>query len=1236
MLKDLSQCHQSVTLYKRDMEKMERKFKLITKELFKLKVGKTVAENVVLFNHGMLASKYAEVSGRYEQLIITVDARNLWIGEEKDFFALKIKYDDIISWGNSSLNLLKSINMENQVIWIIEKKLTLYDNEKSTYDRLKREFENAYEEKKNSRNSKKLQNLFVELINLFSALYELRESLGFQFQKIFGLQQFQKACEEITSWINSKLPLLISDVDTANVTKTKLALNKFYLIQKESYSIDTKIANLSNQLKRLGKVQKEETEEQTKIYKETRLSYENFMDKLKKAMDRLNIAYGSQGFLLEANEIINQSEYLQSMFSETLIENSNQLDQLINTNTANKDSLEIYLSKLEQVRSMGTSLITNDPDNEMSEKVKATLVKLETISKSLNNDCNIYSQILEMRKCEDVYINKLDMIENKLRDCDTLIEYLESEKENRERFDVLLKQSTVVSIRMDVAIKSFCKLKSSFEESAIILNPVLLRFSQVNSLIEHLNGKLRSLKADFKELESYQIFVINIENLVFSIKEKETFLNRSLDSLSDISNSKSLKPNSLYSTSVSFKRIQKEIKVLSKSKAPLLQQGNDFIENCCFKSSEIYVLLENAESMWNALIAKSKDAESLMKDIEKENNLKKEISVLQCWTENANKYLPQVMTEFRNLHDGKKIQSKNSKIISQAKENVFLIDKIVNMLEEFNHDRDKKFLEHVEKLKDEVLEIQSQLEEKRTEISINLMIQNLNQEVYIEQNWINEALNILNITKEPGDFQTAITNIKSLQVQKMEFSKHNLRHQKVMEFGRSCLENVETGFYKGKINCNDLVNVVEQQLESLEEQWSKLGNELNKKATSCQDQVGIYEHKNRLFEFIEWIENKMKIFHSINQSGMDLATSERLLKNHKILARSVSQYKKNIKNFLSQLNEIEKINYKEDINKLKISFKKLEGLCKHREKQLNENLLLFNLYSDAEELKIELIKLNRQINSDNYGSNYEEVAWLIERFISVKENGISLEKLFQSFKSSCQKNIQNKHSQHVSIENMERKMQSMWEKIQNKLKQRDKRLQKAKDFYLLNHNITEYTAKYQSHQKLLISYKKYLQRDNLVNSLKEEFWKFQTNIRDIKHYDRTINNLEVMYRDMLKSNQGKSSEKLGICLQNLKNLCKQNTSVYTELNRTFARKISKHTFTKDVRATQQTFSRLRGELAEISKTSSEDLTSVLVAKESCDSISEQLGVKQNIIERLKLYVSQEKDEKSEASLVVRT
>ena len=1236
MLKDLSQCRQSVILYKRDMEKIERKFKLITKELSKIKTGKTVAENIGLFNHGMLASKYAEVAERYEELITIADARTMRIDEEKEFLAIKVNFDDIISWGNNSLNLLKSIDMENQVIWIIEKKLTLYDNEKSTYDKLKREFENAYEEKKNSKNSKKMQNLFVELSSLFSALYALRESLGFQFQKTFGLQQFQKACEEITIWINNKLPSLISEVDTANLTKTKSALNKFYLIQKESYSIDTKIANLSNQLEKIDKVQKKETEEQTKIYKETKLSYENFMGKLKSAMNKLNVAYGSQGFLLEANEIINQSEYLQSMFSQTVIENNNQLDLLISTNTTNKDSLEIYLSKLEQVRSIGTSLIINDPDNEMSEKVKATLVKLETISKGLNSDCHIYSQILEMRKCEDVYMNKLNMVENKLRDCDALIKYLESEKENRERFGFLLKQVSDLSVRMDVAIKLFCELKNSFEESAISLNPVLLRFSKVDSLIEHLNDKLRSLKTDFKELESYQIFVINIENLVFSIKEKETLLNRSLDSLIDISNSKLLKTNSVHSISVSFKRIQKEIEALSKSKAPILEQGNGFIENCCFKSSEIFDLLENAESMWNVLMAKSKNAESLMKDIEKENNLKKEISALRYWTEHTNSNLPQLTTEFRNLHDGKKIQSKNSKIISQAKEKVFLIDKIVNILKEFNHDRDKKYLEPVEKLKDEVLQIQSQLEEKRAEISINLMIQNLNQEVYIEQNWINETLIILNITKEPGDFQAAITNNKSLQVQKVEFSKHNLIHKKVIDFGRNCLEKVETDLSKGKVNYNDTVKIVEQQLESLEEQWSTLGNELNKKATFCQDQVSIYEHKNHLLEFIEWIDNKIKIFYSTSQVGADLATSERLLKNHKILARSVSQYKKNIKNFLSHLIEIEKINCKEDINKLKMSFKKLEGLCKHRDKQLNENLLLFNLYSDAEEVKIQLIKLNRQITSDNYGSNYEEVVWLIERFISVKENAIRLEKLFQSFKRSCQKNIQNKHSQHVSIENMERKMQSMWEKIQNKLKQRDKRLQKAKDFYLLNHNITEYTEKYQSHQKLLISYKKYLQRDNLVNSLKEELWKFQTNLRNIKHYDRTINNLEFMYRNMLKSNQGKSSEKLGICLQNLKNLCKQNTSVYTELNSTFAREISKHTFNADVRATQQTFSRLHDGFAEISKTRCEDLTSVLVAKESCGSISEQLGVKQNVIERLKLYVSQAEDEESEASLAVRT
>ena len=1236
MLKDLSQCHQSVTLYKRDMEKIEKKFKLITQELSKIKVVKTIAENIGLFNHGMLASKYAEVSEMYDQLITIIDARNLRIDEEKDFLAIKVKYDDIISWGNNSLNLLKSIDMENQGIWIIEKKLTLYDNEKITYDRLKQEFENAYEEKKNSRNSKKLQNLLVELSSLFNGLYALRESLLFRFQKIFGVQQFQKACEEITNWINNKLPSLISEVDTANMTKIKLALNKFYLMQKESYSIDTKLANLSNQLERIDKIQKKETEEQTKIYKETKLSFENFTSKLKRAMATLNTAYGSQGFLLEADEIINQSEYFQSMFSQTLIENNSKLNHLINTNATNKDSLELYLSKLEQVRSVGTSLLTNDRDNEMIEKVEATLVELETISKSLNNDCHIYSQILEMKKCEDAYINKLNVMENKLRDCDTLIKHLESEKENQERFSVLLKQVSEVSIKMDVAIKSFCELKYSFETSVINSNPVLLRFSEVDSLIEHLNGKLRNLKADFKELESYKIFVINIENLVFSIKEKEALLNKSLDSLSGISNSKSLKANSVHSASVSFKRIQKEIKALSKSKASMLEQGNEFIENCCFKSSEIYDLLENAESMWNTLMAKSKDAESLMKDIEKENNLKKEISALQYWTEHTNNSLPQVTTEFRNLHDGKKIQSKNSKMISQVRDKVFLIDKIVNMLKEFNHARNKKYLEHVEELKDEVLQIQSQLEEKRTEISINLMIQNLNQEVFIEQNWINEALNMLNITKEPGDFQAAISNNKSLQVQKIKFNKHNLIHQKVIDLGRNCLEKVETDFFKGKVNCNEIVKIVEQQLESLKEQWSTLGNELNKKTTFCQDQILIYEHKNHLIEFFEWIENKIKIFYSTNQVGVDLATSERLLKNHKILARSVSQYKKNIKNFLSQLKELEKINCKEDINKLKMSFKKLEGLCKHREKQLKENLLLFNLYSDAEELKMQLMKLNRRITSDNYGSNYEEVVWLIERFISVKENAIGLEKLFESFKRSCQKNIQDKHSQHVSIENIERKMQSMWEKIQNKLKQRDKRLEKAKDFYLLNHNITEYTEKYQSHQKLLVSYKTYLQGDNLVNSLKEELWNFQINLRDIKLYDRTINNLEIMYRNMLKSNQGKISGKLGIYLENLKNLCKQNTSVYTELNSTFAKEISKHTFRADIRATQQTFSRIRGGLAEISKIRCEDLTSVLVAKERCGSISEQLGGKQNVIERLKLYVSQAEDEESKTSLAVRT
>lgn len=1098
------------------------------------------------FDKDNVANQQLKILTLYKKLCQSCTAKSELLNDSISFYEFKELYDEYVSISKEVLSTISEANFQLMDAQVVERKLQCFREGKKLSDNLLKQLTEKYNllvEGKHAQSISLLE-MLERAENLSKDINIALNILEKDTVKLHGVSRFKGKCENLFFWIKEKQKQMLKPSDLSTVSVICNALKQLKTTETELEVIALKKNELEKDYDTLLDVYNNSLPETASTIKHKVDNAFNSLSKnLKKTSETLNKAYGVQGLEFDARDIITTCREKELIFASTLHADTLQVvDGYIEFHEKEKENITALTVNLVDLIQRGEQLMSSgisDVADTVGELTKHNV----KINQLFSDRCDYLKQRKRLLQIE----KDLNITKNKIVHFNVLLDQINAEKDNFATTAIFLQNKHKDLILKLNAEAERLKVIYSDNKKLIDMNQDLAsNFGHIKELCMTTTEISRSLVKDLVDLQNYQNFQQDSKELLEWVDQKLGLLSEH-----NCSDKKSIKRKLLEQGNM-----QSEITVHNTAKRRLEEIGSLYVEDCHFASENIIDLLDELETKWFQLKNESDQKTKQLTNALMEKNIGSALHEINTWMDNTSKNLTSTPAA-DGLHNAKVQLVKNQNILSELKEkkkNLKLILNDISKLQKLKSSNADQVFEETVRLQKKLETLQKSCEDSENQACSNVVYQQFVLKIRMEELWIADQFNMLATIKDPVNIISARSMYKSVEMLKNQLSKHHTIYLNVLKSGQ-------------EYSNNDPVNTekILEMCQSLEAEWTKLEDEISIKSCQVLSNIDIFQFLNDSDEYLEWIATETELVSQRN-FGRDVSSAERLLKRHDILIADIQNYKRNIKRFFQTsrgLNQTESVVQQSKL--IKSKFNTLQNIADARKKHLEDSYNLFQLYYEAENLKQLMVDVNKNVLSDEYGENFEQVTRLLEVFNQSCVAHTTGQEMLRNVIQLGNTLIEGGHPHHSAIENLTKKIKSMWKHLDSKIKQRKKKLQKAERFHGFNFKVSNLAVRLNEQLQQLSYMQECFVGNTDTSNLKDNLHKVYLLSQNETVFTEEVTNLNLVCSDLQQEYPGATSQKLSEHVESLKNLLKKVINTSTGIKKYLLQKMDKFYFTSELK-----------------------------------------------------------------------
>ncbi|CAM5151113.1 unnamed protein product [Natator depressus] len=254
---------------------------------------------------------------------------------------------------------------------------------------------------------------------------------------------------------------------------------------------------------------------------------------------------------------------------------------------------------------------------------------------------------------------------------------------------------------------------------------------------------------------------------------------------------------------------------------------------------------------------------------------------------------------------------------------------------------------------------------------------------------------------------------------------------------------------------------IKKQVENMEKLLATLKSQTKERETTlelAQDQQAVLQDSRRLLLWADGIREKLGSM----EMGMDVASSEQLLKEHQDLLKEIRTQKERF----TQLEELgQKVMYgqpsnrtqdvRQTVERLTQQSSELDEMWEQRKKQLQDSLELQKFNREADRISATLSSHEAFLRVDDLGDRVDAVRSLLKRHEDFEQLLMALKQQAEVMNEHGEKLVKNRHFASYMIEERMATFQDRWERLRQSNEQKKRKLLASLQLQEFNRDVAE-------------------------------------------------------------------------------------------------------------------------------------------------------------------------------------
>ncbi|EDO49575.1 predicted protein [Nematostella vectensis] len=978
------------------------------------------------FDRDNVAVRQITITNTYNRLIETSEMRRLSLQKAIKYYHFCHECEDMDLWMSNKERQFKSIESQNTLdaIQTVRQKLERFATEIATKCSRVSDINQLADEliQDGHAHSAAVKAKRKEINERWEKLQRLKVKEEENLAEKHGVELFLDVCEEMRSWIQEKDAALCKEELGKDIETVRAQLRRHQGIERDLAAVEDKVAKLQDQAKSLV-VRHPRQARQIKAKEGEVISlWAILKSKANKRKGLLDEAYGQQGFLADARDLMSWSaELKESFISAEDPQDIASASELIQQHEEKFDEIQTRFERFDQLDEYGRNLLATSPQAvQVKQSMAALKAEKAALSSSwakrndrLHQGLDLQSSVDEvewlLKKHED-FVKTLTAQEEKVRSLADMAKTIIHAR-HQARDWVASRAESVINRRDNV------KNQASDRQKALLTSQVLQNFIRD---ADEFGGWIKE-KSQIAEDESFK----DPKNLQGNLKRHKAF--------------------------------EAEITANKDGIDRINKAGKDLIRTKHFGAQKVKDKLKGLNEAWLNLVADTTEKGNKLQQAERQRQLNRAMEDVRIWMNETEAVLGLEDTG-RDLAGVKFLTKKHQLLESDIEMHATVIVDVADKAQElvsqghFNSDTIKSDSENLQSRYRSLLCL---TDKRRSVLEDAFALHQFIYDIEVEMTWVREHLQ----QASSGDLGTSLISVQRLQKRHLAFenelTNHQTRIDTVLSSGQDLIDS-----------CYSATDKVEERCEELQNLWDELVDMAAQRKQRLHDSFLSQKYLSEANEADSWMNDKAGLAAS-QDYGKDGASAETLLTRHKALQVDVAAFSTTIDELAEEARRLVQSSHfdSEKISStqrdLEEQFCGLNTLVKTRHTRLTESKKLHEYRREVEEISAYVSEQLQTAASEDYGTDFEHLQVIQGRFGDFQRSVASYAENFRNVDNLAKMLVSEGHTDTVAIKEQQDITRSMWLHLEDQIRLRQKRLTSAEEIHRFNRDLNELISRIQ-------------------------------------------------------------------------------------------------------------------------------------------------------------------------------
>ncbi|XP_063295491.1 spectrin beta chain, non-erythrocytic 5 [Pelobates fuscus] len=318
-----------------------------------------------------------------------------------------------------------------------------------------------------------------------------------------------------------------------------------------------------------------------------------------------------------------------------------------------------------------------------------------------------------------------------------------------------------------------------------------------------------------------------------------------------------------------------------------------------------------------------------------------------------------------------------------------------------------------------------------------------------EMTWIAEKMPIASSTNFGKSLDTAQSLLQKHKELQAEVTAHTQQLQRVLEMGKSLIASSHPESH-----------IIADKNKELNQAWSELEEACEERMMTLQKAVKFQQFLLDVAEMDSWLAEKLPLVNS-KDYGKEEATTVKLMKKHQGLQQEIELYESLVSDLGRNAQSLPlpfSVVYDEvdaPVGRIHTQFKDLRDRSSLRWGKLEEALALHEYFRESRDLQEWINQQRQTANSEDYGSDYEQVLHLLAKFDTFQHQMDTAGQRIAACQQLADNLLDQGHSDSMQIVQKQKELRASWEELKLATKERARCLRNAEIVHKCLWDLTE-------------------------------------------------------------------------------------------------------------------------------------------------------------------------------------